>query len=78
MSATLGNSGPSEELERVFDGTWEAFAAWIRQQIGGEFELMILSRDTPEFRQMIIDSIHTTTAANNGIFPAANNVLTRI
>jgi hypothetical protein len=70
---------PSEEdLDRVFDGEWSAFEAWVRQAIGGDFTWKIFSRDTPELRQMIIDSIRAAMTDNGGVFPDANDLLARV
>ena len=71
-------SDSRDDLDRVFDGDWAGFEAWVRQAIGGDFDWKIYSRDTPELRQMIIDSIRDARAANSGVFPEANDLLARV
>jgi hypothetical protein len=71
-------SGRSEDdFGRAFGGSWEAFEAWVRQTIGGDFVWKLLWRDTPAHRQMIVDSIRSAMAANGGLFPEADTFLER-
>jgi hypothetical protein len=76
---TKGHAGSEagDELDRVFNGAWDAFEAWVRQVIGGDFSWKIFSRDTPELRQLITDSIRDSMAENDGVFPDANDLLAR-
>jgi hypothetical protein len=72
------NTEAKNDLDRVFDGEWDSFEAWVRQVIGGDFTWKIHSRDTPELRQLITDSIRASMADNDGVFPDANDLLARV
>jgi DNA-binding response OmpR family regulator len=78
-SPARAHEGPGEEgdLDLVFSDSWEAFEVWIRQTIGGDFTWFARPRDTPESRQIIIDSIRAATAANDATFPQRNEFLKR-
>lgn len=73
------HEGPGEDgdLELVFSDSWEAFEVWVRQTIGGDFTWFAAPRDTPESRQIIIDSIRVAMASNDGTFPKRNEFLKR-
>ena len=65
----------NHDIDRVFSGSWEAFEAWIRQAIGGDFLWKTRPRDTPEQRQLIIDVIRKDLGRE--IFAGANLLLQR-
>jgi DNA-binding response OmpR family regulator len=71
--------GPGEDgdLDLVFSDSWEAFEVWIRQTIGGDFTWFARPRDTPESRQIIIDSIRAAMVSNDATFPQRNEFLKR-
>jgi two-component system response regulator (stage 0 sporulation protein F) len=70
----LGEDG---DLDLVFSDSWEAFEVWVRQTIGGDFTWFARPRDTPESRQIIIDSIRAAMTSNDGAFPQRNEFLKR-
>ena len=77
MSHGSAGEQSEDDFGRAFTGSWEVFEAWVRQTIGGEFAWKLLWRDTPTHRQMIVDSIRTAMAANDGVFPTADTFLER-
>lgn len=78
-SPARAHARPDEDgdLELVFSDSWEAFEVWVRQTIGGDFAWSAQPRDTPESRQIIIDSIRAAMASNDTTFPAENEFLER-
>lgn len=77
--AQAAHEGPGEEsdLDLIFSDSWEAFEVWVRQTIGSDFTWFAAPRDTPEHRQIIIDSIRAAAVANDGTFPKRNEFLKR-
>ena len=65
------------ELKRLLTADWELFEAWIREKIDGMFLWKVRPRDTPANRALVIESICSAMARNEGSFPQHDAFLER-